>query len=60
MTYDHCPNCGSGDISEVDHDSSCHSTTYCCDDCGYEFEIEDDLFGYDTSWGWQDSVEEDE
>ena len=58
MTYDHCPRCASRDFREVRHTSS-HSTIYKCEDCGYEFEIDDDMYGNDTSWGWRDAIDED-
>ena len=58
MTYDHCPRCGCSDIDAIRH-TSWNSTIYRCEDCGYECEIDDDMFGYNTSWGWQDAVEED-
>ena len=57
MTYDHCPRCGSYDIEEVRH-TSYRSTIYRCEDCEYEFEIDDDMFGYDTNEGWLYPVEE--
>lgn len=52
MKYDHCPICGSTDFEKVSENSSCHSTIYQCEDCGYKFEIEDDMYGYDDSTGW--------
>ena len=56
MTYDHCPICGSHDFEEVRETS--HNSTICrCEDCGYEFEIDNDMFGYNTSWGWNDPSE---
>ena len=58
MSYDHCPRCGSYDTEEVRH-TSWNSTIYRCEDCGYEFEVDDDMFGYNTGWGWQDAVDED-
>ena len=53
MTYDHCTICGSHDYTVLRHNDSCNSTIYHCEDCGYNFEIDDDLFGYDTMWGWE-------
>lgn len=57
MSYDYCPICGSRDLEEVSH-TSYGSTIFECEDCGYEVEVDDDLIGYDTSWGWQDAVDE--
>lgn len=57
MTYDHCPRCSSYDYTVVRH-TGYGSTIYRCEDCGYEFEIDDDMFGYNTTWGWQDAVDE--
>lgn len=57
MTYDHCPKCGSYDFSEVGKTSH-NSTVYECEDCGYEFEIDDDMFGYDTLGGWYCTVDD--
>lgn len=57
MTYDHCPTCGCSDLEVVSH-TSWNSTIYRCEDCGCEFEIDDDMFGYNPSWGWRDAVDE--
>lgn len=51
MTYDHCPNCGSYDFKATRRTSH-NSTIYRCEDCGYEFEIDNDMYGNDSSWGW--------
>ena len=57
MSYDHCPSCGSSDIEEICR-TSWNSSLCRCEDCGREFEIDNDMYGYDPSWGWQDAVDE--
>lgn len=58
MTYENCPRCGSSDVEEVRH-TSWNSTIYRCEDCGREFEVDDDMHGNNSGWGWQDTVDED-
>ena len=58
MSYDYCPRCGSYDCTDVRH-TGYGSTVYQCEDCGYEFEIDDDEYGNNSSWGWQTAVDED-
>lgn len=48
MAYDYCPRCRCSDIEEVRH-TSWNSTIYRCEDCGNEFEIDDDMFGYNPN-----------
>ena len=57
MAYNHCPHCGSTD-SEIVRTTSWNSTIYRCEDCDYEYEIDNDMYGYDPNWGWRDAVDE--
>lgn len=57
--YSHCARCGSSDVTEIGHSSGV--TYFRCEDCGNEFECDDDYIDYDSSWGWhRDGVSEDD